>query len=672
MKMIKKTISLIIIIVFIGTNSIYAAPSSRSLFKNKRVDYKKLSTQSEQQLQKKRSILNDKDGRAHYRRQKARKVLASHLQDLSNVHIPSELGRIIEVYQAPIGESRTTNDPVPLASLGYRADKRRLVIHIQDLHTNPEAQFNLAKILELLLKNYHLDLVCSEGADEIVDTSSVSSFPSYMTRDKVARFFINTGELTGEEYLSITKYPDLPIWGVEDRDIYFKNIIQFNNIMKFSPQAQIFISQTKKALSQLKNKIYSKELLALDQKETDYEDEKIETDEYLNYITDYIQKFNIPTYKYKNITLLQESIEQEKNINSLKAMEASQKLLLNLRIVFLEKGLREDVDSLMVSSEMFYNQKISAFSFYTYLKNLALEHMQDGIEGYPHLKDFTVYLAKVNSLDSTSLFNEMEDLTYEVKMRFAKNEDQRLFIKAQRNIKFLEGFFNLKVSNEELDYYLENKESHKVAWFKSTITNLTNKTNSTKQTNYIDFNPELIDGRLQEMEDFYKIVKARDVAMVENSISEIKKRDAKVAALIAGGFHTKGITRLLRDRGYSYIVVSPASSTDLDEENYHNLLAGKRTSLIDVLKHFGVSKSIRESDSTLRSTLVFDFDMTEKWNKQYGEKYGKIEQHTALVIAETLSKIDPRAVEDRRGDKDSVSSPVPLPESSRGAARLSI
>ena len=50
------------------------------------------------------------------------------------------------------------------------------------------------------------------------------------------------------------------------------------------------------------------------------------------------------------------------------------------------------------------------------------------------------------------------DLTYD-----SVTKEQKFFIKALRNIKFLEGFFNLKVSNEELDYYLENRKSHKVS-----------------------------------------------------------------------------------------------------------------------------------------------------------------------------------------------------------------
>ena len=216
----KKIVSLITIIAFMFSSTSYAAPSSRSFFKGKKVDYKNLSAQQEEKLQQKKSVLGGEDAakKEEHKRQ-TRRILSSHLKDLSQIHIPSEFGRVIEVYQATSDEGE---------------GKKPLIVHIQDLHTNPEGQYNLANILEVLLKDYSLDLVCSEGAEGEVDTSSVSSFPDYEVREKTARLFVESGELTGEEYLSITKYPDLPIWGIEDKDVYFRNIIEFNKITYFA------------------------------------------------------------------------------------------------------------------------------------------------------------------------------------------------------------------------------------------------------------------------------------------------------------------------------------------------------------------------------------------------------------------------------------------------------
>ncbi|MCX5693489.1 MAG: hypothetical protein NTX47_07435 [Candidatus Omnitrophica bacterium] len=606
----KKVASIVTFISFIATNSIYAAPESKSVFKNKKVDYQKINDQNNGVIQRKKAILNGEDANQVESQQKeAQKILSSHLSDISLIHIPAELGRITEVYQNP------------------DAENSRLIVHIQDLHTNPEAEYNLAKILELLLNDYKMGLVCSEGADGAVDTSSISSFPDYATREKVSKIFVNAGELTGEEYLSITKYPALPIWGIENKEIYFKNIIDFNKIMKFNPQSQVFISQAKKALEELKNKLYTKELLELDQKGLDYKAQKLESADYITYLTGYVQKLNIPTLKYENVSLLNETIDMEKRIGQLKIMNELQNLLLNLQAAFLSKSMKGESDSLNANAQLFKDQKISPFSFYSYLKDLANKHLKDEFSAkYTAINSFVTYLTKVNSLDSTKLFIELEDLNFEIKEALCRTEEQKTLVKALRNIDFLEGFFNLKVSNEELDYYLENKESHKVAWFKSAITGITGKIGLTGQTNYIDYNSALIDPHLTELEEFYKVVKERDVAMVDNSLFEIEKRRSKVSALIAGGFHTKGITRLLKDKGYSYIVVSPYSKTDMDEQNYHFLLSGKRKPLVELLKQLDLGGIVKRyiTSTGLRVNMGCDTDMDAAFGRQVIPELAKI------------------------------------------------
>jgi len=582
-KSLRRIASIFTLVIFTATNSIYAAPQTNSVFKNKKVDYKKISDKNEGIMQKKRDILSGKDVKeSESQKKEAQKILSSHLSDLSLIHVPSEFGRVIEVYQNP------------------DQDNSKVVVHIQDLHTNPEAEFNLSNILETLLKDYKLGLVCSEGADGEVDTSSVSRFPDAEVREKVARLFVNSGELTGEEYLSITKYPDLPIWGIENKDVYFQNIAEFNRIMEFNPSSQIFISQAKKALEELKPKIYSKSILAIDRKQADYENNKIETSDYLKYISSYIQKLNIPTTNYKNIALLNETVDHESKIDQQKIMQQSQSLLLNLQSAITAGYNRADMDNLMAKVSLFKDQKISPFSFYSYLKDLAGKYSKDQLSKYPDLMDFVDYLTKVNSLDSTKLFVEMEDLSCEIKQKLARNDEEKSLTQALRNIKFLEGFFNLKISNEELDFYLQNRDSHKVKFFEDFLKPALKKYDI---AGFVDFNPDLIDAHLQELENFYKIAKTRDVIMFNNSIAEIEKRNVKVSALITGGFHTRGITQLLRDKGYSYVVVSPYSKTEIDEENYHFLLSGKRKPIEELMKEFDTAPASADKASKVSHNL---------------------------------------------------------------------
>ncbi|MCX5687295.1 MAG: hypothetical protein NTV71_01390, partial [Candidatus Omnitrophica bacterium] len=243
--------------------------ASRSLFKNKKVNQDVVSSQNEQSLNNIKDAISHKTNNKNikdtiYREDLSNSLKVSYINNIACIYIPNTIGKVVDSYASP--------------------DSKATIIHIQDLHANSEASFNLAKILETLIKDYDLSLVCSEGASGIVDTSSVSSLSDKELKEKVARAFVNSGELTGEEYLSITKYPDLPIWGIEDQDTYFQHIVEFNKIMKFSPNALTFIRQVKEALDKLKPRIYSKALLDIDTKELEYEQSKIDTTQYLDYL----------------------------------------------------------------------------------------------------------------------------------------------------------------------------------------------------------------------------------------------------------------------------------------------------------------------------------------------------------------------------------------------------
>lgn len=86
----------------------------------------------------------------------------------------------------------------------FNGNSGKLIIHIQDAHCNYEAQSNIVKILEGLIKNYSLGLVSVEGADGFIDTSWFKAFPDDEVRKEVADYFMKKGEITGPEFLSIT------------------------------------------------------------------------------------------------------------------------------------------------------------------------------------------------------------------------------------------------------------------------------------------------------------------------------------------------------------------------------------------------------------------------------------------------------------------------------------
>ena len=105
-----RAIAFIMVHVFFFTNIAYAAPSDRSLFKNKRPNYKAIQERRETALEKRKDSLSGKRKikTTPHKKDFTDRIKLSSLKDLSSIYIPDSLGRVIEVHQA-FSESQATS-----------------------------------------------------------------------------------------------------------------------------------------------------------------------------------------------------------------------------------------------------------------------------------------------------------------------------------------------------------------------------------------------------------------------------------------------------------------------------------------------------------------------------------------------------------------------------------
>ena len=108
-----RAISLIMAQVFFVTTIAQAAPSSRSLIKKKRPNYKAIQERRKNALEKKRDALSGKKEtkRSPYKQDSSHRIKLSALQDLSSIYIPDTLGRVTEVYDARVTSHERRTPP---------------------------------------------------------------------------------------------------------------------------------------------------------------------------------------------------------------------------------------------------------------------------------------------------------------------------------------------------------------------------------------------------------------------------------------------------------------------------------------------------------------------------------------------------------------------------------
>ncbi|MCK4533573.1 hypothetical protein KAU39_07265, partial [bacterium] len=66
-------------------------------------------------------------------------------------------------------------------------------------------------------------------------------------------------------------------------------------------------------------------------------------------------------------------------------------------------------------------------------------------------------------------------------------------------------------------------------------------------------------------------------------MKKMETEKTSVVAMVTGGFHTPGVTKLAKEKGLSYVVVSPNITQAVDSNRYFALLEGKRTPYKDLL-----------------------------------------------------------------------------------------
>jgi len=119
------------------------------------------------------------------------------------LQIPEALGRVESVYAAPGAPPEAP-----------------FVIHIQDAHAHPEAQYHIDGILEDLRARGLIANVFVEGAEGLLQPNILMVSDRDEVNLAVADYLINKGELTGAERFALKTKGRFPVIGVEDPDLY--------------------------------------------------------------------------------------------------------------------------------------------------------------------------------------------------------------------------------------------------------------------------------------------------------------------------------------------------------------------------------------------------------------------------------------------------------------------
>lgn len=444
----------------------------------------------------------------------------------------------------------------------FNSETEKSIICIQDAHCNYEVQHNISKILEILVRDYKVDLIAIEGAVGDIDLSRFGKLENTKVKEKVIDRYVRRGIVTGPEYLRITKYNELPfgIYGIENGELYVRNFLLFRTSISNNKAPQLFVDELSKIIEKLKLRIYSKDLHEFDNVIQMYNDNKISLADYIKYLG---KMENVSKEKYPNINTIFRSIGIEERID-FKNLEKEKTDLVR----FIEKNLpREELESFVKNSLLYKLGKMSSLDYYSHLEKYIPGNEMVNMRMYIHL-------VKLQSkIDNDQLFKEIYCLEASIKNRMFKNKIESQIDDLSKKVNILNKLFNLQLNREMLQYF----QNHKAEFSTEALLSLIkiqapiNNIELPSMFDDVDF-LKRIDEFIVPADKFYEAALTRDKVLVENTLEKMNSENKKIAVMITGGFHTEGITEILKEKNITHIVITPKITKPQDDCPYLSLM----------------------------------------------------------------------------------------------------
>lgn len=475
-----------------------------------------------------------------------------------------------------------------------KTNPSRLIIHIQDAHANVEAQENEARLIQYLKDKYRINLVSVEGGFGDFDGDFFRSFPKdKKVRDKIAKYFLSKAFISGADYLLITEEKPPVIYGAEDKGLYQRHLNTFKQNQESINSLSNSLSIMEEVIETLKNRYYSQDLKKLDVYINDFKQGRISLEEYLSYLNITSNNYNLSLSKFSNLLNLIKLQGLENKIDFEKAEDERQAL-----IEVLPKALsKQDLEDLVKKSLDFKANRLTPYQYYSYLetqtKKLSIEP-----QNYPNFLSYIKYITLSKNLDNSKVFEEIDAFTKTLKEKLATTQTQKNIDSLTYIIKILKGLSNINLTPREYEYFKKNREQ----FSSKSIAQLLRR----HKTSVITLLPK--DEEISSLENFYDLAFERDKAIVTNSLNRLSQEsNSHSVILVAGGFHTPGITSILKEKDISYLVIAPNIKTaQQDRETvYFSLLKDKKLPLEDVLNDPDTLQLVNSiSDPQARQLLI--------------------------------------------------------------------
>jgi|GEM_PF-4002801 len=469
--------------------------------------------------------------------------------------LPRELGDIKEAYRGSLGQT---------------------VVMIQDAHANEEAQQNIAGILNFFATSHRLNLVHLEGATGLLDAGIFSYFTDEEAKKSIADYYLKEARLTGPEYLALVDRKDIELFGVEEKILYDENRAAYIDSLEFKARDEETLKQLKKILEDLSRFLLPPEAAEFQKRRQTFHEKGEGLYEYINFLSRKAGEKGISLTAMPQLTAFLEASKLRSSIDFAAAEEQVEKLTAD----FQEILTSQERGRLWTATVRYRTGQLDGETFFKLLNKEVREALErtsavkaEALRGrHKNMLAYLEYMELQESID-ISIFDEITSLETLMKDALLETEEQRGLDRLWQIHGILSKLFDFSLTKQDADFFYSFRQEFDSASF---VTYIQPRLAVHHFSYGLPEGLEKLNEDISRIEKFYDAALKRDSVLIENTLSNMKKKKSSISALITGGFHTPGMRARLREKGYSYLVITPriqkAIDTVKENELYQNAL----------------------------------------------------------------------------------------------------
>lgn len=437
--------------------------------------------------------------------------------DLSNLAISESIGKI---------ETRRVGKST------------RWVVHIQDVHAHFAAQENIAAILDQLNATYGIKTVAVEGSWHSTSLPKSWAVPSSREKQMLARTLLEDHYLTGPGHAALFSLTPLSLIGIEDPKLYEENRKIYLEHISRREEISKKVDAVDQEIAGLKEKLFNPDLRAFDQALLEFRKGK-KAEKFLPSLISKTEALGIDISSFDQIVLLKNTLAAEKSLNKEKLKAEG------TRLVQAYKSKRLSFEELLRSG------KVPA----------------EKLQFYPELQKYTKLIQLQDQIAHRPLFSQLDEVTRRVKEKLIVKEEEKVLDQRSERFELAKKIILFQATPEDLKIFssVNQAPDNSPSPLPLPLEGGEEKgEGASLGALKIEIQKAGLGEALRLGLNFYEIAKKRDRVFFEK-ITRNPKLDQNIA-VVAGGFHTEGLSQQLEEAGISYLVITPDLAEEIPNE----------------------------------------------------------------------------------------------------------